>query len=82
LGIDDGSDTYEEIVVGDTVASPTILKLAENKDLLLNINVRTKVGTSKEDVQAAFQDLRRCTASVLQFGISPTPAWSAESRNF
>lgn len=57
LGIDDGSDTYGEIVVGDTVASPTILKLAENKELILNINVRTKFGTVKEDVEAAFRKL-------------------------
>ncbi len=57
LGIDDGSDLYKGISVGATVASPTVLRLGEDKDLTVNVNVRTKVGTSREDVEASFRKL-------------------------
>lgn len=54
LGIDDGLSVYQGTFVGETVASPTIMKLTKH-ELFLNINVRTKYGTTESMVNSAFE---------------------------
>jgi len=57
LEIDDGSDTYKGISVGVTLASPTIIRKVDDVHAMLNINVRTKMGTIKADIERAFDRL-------------------------
>lgn len=54
LGIDDGLSTYKGTFVGKTVASPTIIKLTD-EGLFLNINIRTRYGTTESMINAAFE---------------------------
>ena len=54
LGMDDGIPTYKGVFVGKTVASPTIIKLTK-EGLFLNINVRTKYGTTESMIFSAFE---------------------------
>lgn len=53
LALDDGSDVYEGVFVGRTVASPTVLRLKEN-GVFLNVNIRTRFGVTKEQLEQAF----------------------------
>lgn len=54
LAMDDGLPTHKGLFVGKTIACPTIIKLT-NEELFLNINVRTKYGTTEAMIESAFE---------------------------
>lgn len=54
LAIDDGADTYKGVKVGVTLASPTIIKRVDETHVMLNVNIRTKMGTVRADIERAF----------------------------
>lgn len=54
LAIDDGLPNHKGLFVGKTIASPTIIKLTK-EELFLNINVRTKYGTTGAMISSAFE---------------------------
>lgn len=56
LGLDDGSDTYQGILVGKTVCAPTVLSLEEGQ-AVVNINIRFRPGVTEQQLTAAFEAL-------------------------
>lgn len=56
LGLDDGSDTYQGVYVGQTVCAPTVLSL-ENGEAVVNINIRFRPGVSSAQLTAALEHL-------------------------
>lgn len=56
LGLDDGSDTYRGIYVGQTVCAPTVLSL-ENGVATVNLNIRFRPGVSDTQLTAVLERL-------------------------
>lgn len=56
IGIDDGSDHWNNEFIGTTTAVPTVLSL-DQKQVLVNVNVRQRAGTTKMDIEGAFSAL-------------------------
>jgi succinyl-diaminopimelate desuccinylase len=56
IGIDDGADHWKDEFVGTTTAVPTVLRLDQG-DVLVNVNIRQKAGTTKMDIEGAFSAL-------------------------
>jgi succinyl-diaminopimelate desuccinylase len=57
LGIDDGSHEWKGELLGKTTAVPTRATL-EKKGVLLVVNIRQRVGTTREQIEKAFQLLQ------------------------
>jgi succinyl-diaminopimelate desuccinylase len=53
LALDDGSDTYDGIYVGRTIASPTVLRKKDD-GIFLNVNIRSRCGVDKQRLDDAF----------------------------
>ena len=81
LGLDDGSDTYQGVYVGQTVCAPTVLSL-ENGAAVVNLNIRFRPGVSSAQLTAALERLAPDYGFCVEVDNATTPMLVDPDRPF